>query len=212
MNLVFCKFTKKIFIYLFFVIQLINLPSTVSSSYPLIPTISRLVSTTKGELEAGNYSHYSLQDRGNFRIVLTSLEGDADLYASDKHNIVDSSNYEWQSLTYGEDEIFISENMQRPVAISVFAHPYYVKSVYVLKTYQIQMSDKSYETMNTNSFENLNSNYPDEKYSFSNTDFDEQHEMNLNHQEQIDNDEESESIVWKIFISLLKIIADVVLS
>ena len=99
--------------------------------------VHRLVSTIKGEIEADNYSHYHLSERGNFKLVLVSLEGDADLYvaSSDKHHNADYSNYEAQSITYGNDEIFIPNDMKRPVSISVYAHPYYVKARYVLSIY-----------------------------------------------------------------------------
>ena len=212
MDSVLNNFIKNLFFYLFFVIQLINLPCNVSSLSPQIKKLNRR-SSSKEELETGTYAHYSFEDRGNFRIVLTSLEGDADLYASDKHKIVDSSNYEWQSLTYGEDEIFISENMQRPVAISVFAHPYYIKSVYEIKVFQIQMSDTSYETINTNSFENLNLFFSEDKTSHTQFadpkkeyNINEQHEMNSNNQENIDKDDIKESWIIKMLISLFEIV------
>jgi hypothetical protein len=97
----------------------------------------RLVTKTAGVLGAGNFSHFSLNDRGTFKLVLVSSEGDADLYVSDKHSRVDFSNYDYQSTTYGDDSIFIKEDMTRPVYISVYAHPYYYQATFTLYQYEI---------------------------------------------------------------------------
>ena len=77
-----------------------------------------LVSSVRGELEAGNYSHFSMHEDGNFKLVLISLEGDADIYVCDKQRRCDYSNYDFQSITYGEDEVYITEKMKRPVSIA----------------------------------------------------------------------------------------------
>ena len=97
----------------------------------------KLISSTRGHMEAGNYTHYYLSEKGNYKLVLQSLSGDCDLYVSDKHRLVTFDNYDWQSITYGEDEIYLSEDMKRPISIAVYAHPYYVKSTYVLHQYKI---------------------------------------------------------------------------
>ena len=99
----------------------------------------KLISSTRGHMEAGNYTHYYLSEKGNYKLVLQSLSGDCDLYVSDKHRLVTFDNYDWQSITYGEDEIYLSEDMKRPISIAVYAHPYYVKSTYVLHQYKIQL-------------------------------------------------------------------------
>jgi hypothetical protein len=104
----------------------------------------RLVTKTVGVLGAGNFSHYSLGDRGTFKLVLISNEGDADLYVSDKHPRVDFSNYDYQSTTYGEDIVYITEDMDRPVYVSVYAHPYYHQTAFTLYQYEINTKQKSF--------------------------------------------------------------------
>ena len=113
---------------------LLSVASTESSSSN---AALKLVSITKGELEAGNFSHYSLNDKGTFKLVLTSTEGDADIYVSDKHSRVDYTNYDLQSTTYGDEIIFINSDMHRPIYISVYAHPYHYKAFFTLYQYEI---------------------------------------------------------------------------
>ena len=39
--------------------------------------------SVSGEVEAGNYSYFTLRQTGSVEMVLTSVTGDADLYISD---------------------------------------------------------------------------------------------------------------------------------
>lgn len=84
--------------------------------------------------------------------MLVSFEGDADLYVSSKTQFVDYTNYELQSTTYGVDEVLLSHDMKRPVYISVYAHPYYVKSVY--KLYQYAIPSNTFVDNEYNHFDN----------------------------------------------------------
>lgn len=174
-----------------------------------------LVSSIPGELDAGNYSHYTLHDTGDFKLELRSQAGDADLYVTDKHRLADFSNYEWQSVTYGTDEVFITDGMTRPIAISVYAHPYYPKSTYVLNVYSVKSDDKNYEAH----CREAHANFKDFYYSSmlkEKSDKSTQREPldnardddYLNFEE---TDEDNESILWTIFINLLKLIAEIIL-
>ena len=78
-----------------------------------------------------------VNDQGNFKLVLESVEGDADLYVSSSTRFVDFSNYEWQSTTCGIDEILVSKDMRRPVYAAVYAHPHHFHTVYKLSQYAI---------------------------------------------------------------------------
>jgi hypothetical protein len=117
---------------------------TVFKSVTSLENNMRLVSKTTGQLGAGNFSHYSLTDRGTFKLVLVSEQGDADLYVSDKHARVDFSNYDYQSITYGEDYVFVKDDMTRPVYISVYAHPYHYQTVFTLYQYEIDTRQRSH--------------------------------------------------------------------
>lgn len=192
-----------------FLIIIHNVNSTITA---------QLVTTIHGELEAGNYSHYSLHENGNFKLVLQSLQGDADLYVSDKQRRVDFSNYDWQSITYGIDEVYITDSMTRPVAISVYAHPYYPKSVYTMRTYSIYSNDKNYETHSLESNEKFKEFYHknmlkdgssrDSLKDHSAHSTKERYETNFHDQ---DTENENESMLWTILIHLLKLIAEIVL-
>jgi hypothetical protein len=187
-------------------------------------TTAQLVSSVQGELEAGNYTHYLMYDQGDFKLVLQSLYGDADLYVSDKHRRVDFDNYDWQSITYGDDEVYITEGMSRPVAISVYAHPYYPKSKYSLNRYLIISNEKNYDVHNMESNENFqdfylgrmlkddmnrdDANNNKRTLTVNDNKYDNQNELYVDHEE---SDDENESILWTILIHLLKLIAEIVL-
>ena len=40
---------------------------------------SRLISTVRGEIDADNYAHYQIHERGDIKLVLVTLDGDADM-------------------------------------------------------------------------------------------------------------------------------------
>ena len=219
---------------IFLLILLLN-----PSNYVFNATI-RLVSTTKGTIEAGNYTHYYLNENGNFKIVLISHLGDCDLYVSDKYRMVTFDNYEWQSITYGEDEIYISEDMKRPLSIAVYAHPYYVKSTYTLNQYKIQLDQTENNDFGEFSYtdflnRDLSASDINKNTDFKTENFHSQHDMyaqhsqfsqaeTSNHAQKLkedfhrDGDEDAEeddggsrSFFWNLFIHLLEIIAEVFL-
>lgn len=78
-----------------------------------------------------------LNQKGYFKLVLISVEGDADIYVSTSNKFADYSNCDLESTTYGIEELVIDRNMIRPIYISIFAHPYYSKTVYILEEYII---------------------------------------------------------------------------
>jgi hypothetical protein len=201
-------------------------------------TVLRLISSTKGELETGNFSHYSLNDRGSFKLVLKSEEGDADLYVSDKYQRVDYSNYDLQSTTYGDDVVYITKDMHRPVFISVYAHPYYFKTRFILYQYEINTNQSKFlhefNNFHDNSiFDNANDEFKkidDEKNADQKTYF--EHYESYHNQKHQDHPETSdsfsnsnrplefeeneidngkESILWSIFLHLLEFLAEVLL-
>ena len=199
---------------------------------------AQLLAIVEGELGAGNYSHYTMHEHGHYKIVLQSVRGDADLYMSDKSKRADFYNYDWQSTTYGLDEIEITPDMTRPIAVSVYAHPYYSTSVFILSKYLITSNEKNYETHCAESNENFKDFYSNSMLRQEETDsessssyassesrqqYQQQHRSHSSYQkssnknnllmdDQDDEGEyENESVLWTILIHLLKLIAEIVL-
>jgi hypothetical protein len=148
------------------------------------------VYTTTGLIGAENITHIKLTRQGDFRLELTSLKGDADLYISDKTLQPDYSNYELQSATCGVDVIVINQELARPVGIGIYGHPIYEESVYQLDVYEL---------------DNIpDSGYVD--YSYEN-----ESEQPQPGSPAAGEQDEEESLVWNIFISILKICFEVLL-
>jgi hypothetical protein len=194
--------------------------STASSSIDL-------VSTTRGSIEAGNYTYFYLSEKGTFKLVLISLEGDCDLYVSDKHRLVSFENYDFQSITYGNDIVWLTEDMKRPISIGIYAHPYYVKSTFVLNKYRVTFDSKSfnYEYSHISEENNdLNNKYDEDVFeSHHSNEHDNSETKTKNNENQNDEDEEYDddigvgggsggrSFLWSLFIHLIEIIAEVFL-
>ena len=126
-----------------------------------------------GTVGAGNYTYYRLSRKGDLTIYLESLEGDADLYISDKTEEPTYLNYEYQSTTCGEDSITISPSFPRPVNIGVYGHIHKVISKYRL----VILGEKL-------------DNYVEKSPG---------------------KNEEEESVIWTIFVGILKILVDILL-
>lgn len=179
-------------------------------------TESRLITSHSGELDADKFAHYELNDKGQFKLVLVSLEGDADLYVSSAHRAVDYANYELQSTTYGVDEIQVDKSLPRPVYISVYAHPYYPKTKYKLYQYALK-NVLNYEETNQNEGKNYaaHETFNSETTSdFMSSDFEHQYYSSAgpgsNHE--ADEDEpRPESILWSILLHLLQGVLDALL-
>lgn len=98
-------------------------------------TCIKLISSEIGELDSGNFIYYKYSNKFNFKLELDSLEGDCDLYISDRYQLVNYTNYDLQSTTYGKDEISIDESLKRPIYAAVYAHPYYSSCKYTLNQF-----------------------------------------------------------------------------
>jgi hypothetical protein len=148
-----------------------------------------------GELEAGNYTHYELRGRGPFRVVLSSLEGDCDLYASDSTPRVDFSNYDLQSVTCGDDEIYVDKSFKRPLYVSVYAHPNYLTCKYSLSVYRVAVEDEPSQASYADNYE-----AGERKEESRGTKEDEHADGN-----------ENESFFTSLLINLIEIIVEVLL-
>ena len=87
-----------------------------------------------GKVGAGNYTYFQLNFEGALLLELETLEGDADLYVSEKvqRPTFDLEEHSISSWTCGLDAVFIPKTMTRPIYIGVYGHPRYEQSVYLM--------------------------------------------------------------------------------
>ena len=91
--------------------------------------------SVSGEVEAGNYTYYTLRQTGHVSMVLTSHLGDADLYIADADNERPTfmfDEHDLSSTTCGQDTVDIPASFRRPVNIAVYGHPNYLLSKFTL--------------------------------------------------------------------------------
>lgn len=95
------------------------------------------------DVPGGSYKYYSLTYDGYIKIRLTSITGDADLYASQTTTkpTYEPDHYCLQSTTCGEDIIFIPKSFKRPVSIGVYGHPSHEISKYTLLVSELMIED-----------------------------------------------------------------------
>ena len=147
-----------------------------------------LLDTFKGSVGGGNATYYKLSREGPVRLVLESTYGDTDLYLSDKTLHPDFENYELQSVTCGDDEVIIPLSFKRPVGVAVYGHPTHDVSQYKLSVYVDGGSAPSASYSPSSSPHNTGGS----KFAAGSKD-------------------EEESILWTIFVGILKIIFDILM-
>ncbi len=115
--------------HLFVCLLLLSLLSRCS-----LAAADRVVQSLYGQVEAGNYSYYTLSKPGRVVLVLETLSGDADLYVSARHQkpTFELSAHEFQSTSCGVDIVHLSQSLARPIAIGVYGHPSHLLSSYRL--------------------------------------------------------------------------------
>ena len=135
-----------------------------------------------GSVGSENFTYYKLGREGAVTVVLLSVKGDADLYISDKTLLPNYENYELQSATCGEDRVDIPADFKRPVGIAVYGHPSSKHSKFKIEVYIENESDK----------------------------YTQPHQHHHKHRgTSPGKEEEEESVLWAIFVSILKIILDI---
>lgn len=150
-----------------------------------------LLNTFIGTVGAGNSTFYKLTKDGPVRLVLES-DGDADLYVSEKTLKPDYSTYDLQSVTCGTDEVEVPVSFQRPVGVAVYGHPSHDQTNFRLRVYVdgVPSQQSSYIT-------------PPQSSSSS-------HHHTHSHKGSLPaGKDEEESILWTIFVGILKIIFDI---
>ena len=82
--------------------------------------------------------------------MLTSLSGDVDLYVSQadlngrsQKPKFDLAEHDLQSITCGQDVIYLREDFRRPIGIAVYGHPNYATSDYVLDVIGVDYFDEN---------------------------------------------------------------------
>ena len=137
---------------------------------------------------AGNYTHFKLTKEGDVRLVLNTLEGDADIYISDTTLFPDFENYELQASTCGEDMVLIPEDFKRPIGIAIYGHPAHELSQFRLDVYIGEPPNTAEQSVPTG-FQSRAGSGPKKSHE----------------------PEQEDSLLWNIFVGLLKIIFDVLL-
>ena len=113
------------------------LPAILSVLAPLVTGVTGdyVGQSVSGDVEAGNYTYYTLRQTGHVMMVLTSHLGDADLYISDASNERPTfmfDEHQLSSTTCGQDTVDIPASFLRPVNIAVYGHPNYIHSKFTL--------------------------------------------------------------------------------
>ena len=147
-----------------------------------------LLQTVTGTVPSGNYSYYRLSRHGNVRLVLRTLEGDADVYVSGTTLNPTYENYDEKSTTYGEEIIDISEMVNRPVGIGIYGHPFHQNDTF----YEFDILQDTREVIDPWRTE------PDQAEPSLGKLF-------------TDEDPEKESLLWNIFIGILKVAVDIMI-
>ena len=138
-----------------------------------------------GTIGAGNFSYYKLNRPGRVTLLLESLEGDADIYVSESTltPTFDLDKYDLQSASCGEDKVEVPKLFRRPVGVGIYGHISRKESKYRLS---VVLEDELAEEYQS---------YSMPQHSF--------------HGGNPAGKDEEESIIWTIFISILKIIFDI---
>jgi len=153
------------------------------------------IRTLSGSVGAGNYTYYKLTQEGDIRLELTSIEGDADIYVSYLTLTPEYDNFEMKSATCGADQVEIENIVKRPVGIGIFGYPQYETSKFTLDVYLI----KRRHTPSYSELAAAHSYNPDAPTS---------QETYLPNKLS-PNENSEESLLWDVFITLLKIIFDI---
>ncbi|XP_004470751.1 UPF0669 protein C6orf120 homolog [Dasypus novemcinctus] len=149
-----------------------------------------LLHVVQGQIGAGNYSYLRLNHEGKIILKMQSLKGDADLYISDSTLHPSFDDYELQSVTCGQDIVFIPAHFQRPVGIGIYGHPSHHESEFEMKVYY----DRTIEQ------------YPLGETAFSSDGADPSQKHAYTPEEA---SQEEESVLWTILISLLKLVLEI---
>ncbi len=146
----------------------------------------KVISTYTGKVGPGNYSYFSLHEKGSITIMVESITGDADIYVSENYAQPSFSEYDMQSSTCGIDTVMVPKSFKRPVHIAIYGHVHSLLTEY--KITAILDHGTGYQSGQ----ESFNENNAGVKGA--------------------DEDDETpslQSIIWSIVVGILKIILEV---
>lgn len=155
-----------------------------------IPEEWVLLHVVQGHIGAGNYSYLRLNHDGRIILHMQSLNGDADIYVSDKTLRPSFDTYKLQSVTCGQDVVIVPRDFVRPVGIAIYGHPSYKESEFEMRVFYDQTVPQD----------------PFDKGSYTSEDGGQPSKSSQAADEDI---QEEESILWTILIGLLKIILEI---
>eukprot|EP00794_Sanderia_malayensis_P019873 gene19873-21815_t len=147
----------------------------------------KTIATYAGTIGPGNYTYFSLHEKGTITIIVESKVGDADLYVSQHVPKPSYSEYDLQSSTCGVDMVTVPSAFKRPVYISIYGHIHSLETKYTLTA--ILNYTGSYEWGSSHFFANI-------------------HPTDYSNPED-DGSPSFQSILWSIIVGVLKIILEV---
>uniref|UniRef100_UPI00358FB889 UPF0669 protein C6orf120 homolog n=1 Tax=Myxine glutinosa TaxID=7769 RepID=UPI00358FB889 len=149
-----------------------------------------LLQVVEGHVGGGNLTHLRTQQKGRLLLCLETLSGDADLYVSDHTLQPTYEDYALQATTCGLDSIIVPTHFHRPLGISVYGHPSYDESDFLLSVFLdpfVVEDPFSYALEQDGNEKEGRSNYV---------------------RDEVSSDDE-DSVLWTLFVSLLKIVLEV---
>ncbi|XP_051684511.2 UPF0669 protein C6orf120 homolog [Oryctolagus cuniculus] len=165
------------------------LASVGCSEEEAIPEEWVLLHVVQGQVGAGNYSYLRLNHEGKVILRMRSFRGDADLYVSDSTLHPSFDDYELQSVTCGQDTVWIPAHFQRPVGIGIYGHPSHHESEFEMKVYY----DRTVEQYPFGEAAYSDGAEPGQKPPYAPE----------------DTPQEEESVLWTIVISILKLVLEI---
>ncbi|XP_074846332.1 UPF0669 protein C6orf120 homolog [Carettochelys insculpta] len=149
-----------------------------------------LLHVVQGQIGAGNYSYLKLNHEGKIVLQMQSLKGDADLYVSDITLHPSFDEYELQSVTCGQDVVYVPAHFRRPVGIGIYGHPSHLESEFEMKVY----------------YDRTIAHYPFGEASYNPEEMEARQKQAHSTEEQ---SQDEESIFWTILIGILKLILEI---
>jgi len=139
------------------------------------------IATFTGTIGPGNYTYFTLNEKGRVSLILESLSGDVDIYLSKDVEKPNYAEYDLQSATCGIDKISVPKSYPRPLHIALYGYVQSTVSEYKLTVVKDAVG------YDPNNFD---------KYTATDNEGEDKQSL--------------KSILWTIILGILKIILEVV--
>ena len=140
------------------------------------------IASFTGTIGPGNYTYFTLNEKGRVTLILESLSGDVDIYLSKDVEKPNYAEYDLQSATCGLDKISVPKSYPRPLHIALYG---YIQST--VSEYKLTVVKDATAGYDQNNFD-----------KYTPTDNEGEDKQSL------------KSILWTIILGILKIILEVV--